>query len=400
MNKTIKRNVVVSAILAIMLCVSLIAGATFALFTSESKVNIAVTSGKVSVVANIDETSVQTKQLYDTQYEVGKGNMFMGEDVATFTAAGLELNNVVPGDGIKFNIVVKNESTVSVKYRTIINCENDDGLFDGLEVSIADGGLYNGKEVKSEWSMLAVGSENKIVPIVVELPEDAGNEYQGKTCTISYMVEAVQGNAYTGPDAIITRYAQENLPVRTPISGKMGGITFPAAPDQVTVEAAWTFAATDTTETVKDSPYKDWICDFVIECDSEVALGELGLWGAYGGMDFAFANPLALPEGQSLFMMTSVGYTLTYEAICTDVKVFDCGVFRGLVDPQMKGKTVTVSLLLINPEYAEKLIEEVSKECPNLNNEELLLEVMKKPHWESAIGTDVLIANKTAYTFE
>ena len=63
MNKTIKRNVLVSAILAIMLCVSLIAGATFALFTSESKVNIAVTSGKVSVVANIDETSVQTKQL-------------------------------------------------------------------------------------------------------------------------------------------------------------------------------------------------------------------------------------------------------------------------------------------------------------------------------------------------
>ena len=63
MTKTVKRNVVVSAILAIMLCVSLIAGATFALFTSESKGNIAVTSGKVSVLASIDETSVQTKQV-------------------------------------------------------------------------------------------------------------------------------------------------------------------------------------------------------------------------------------------------------------------------------------------------------------------------------------------------
>ena len=112
MKKTIKRNVVVSSILAIMLCVSLIAGSTFALFTSESKVNIAVTSGKVSVVANIDETSVQTKQLYDTEYEDGKDNMYEG--VATFNAEGLTLEKFVPGDGIKFNIVVKNESTVSV----------------------------------------------------------------------------------------------------------------------------------------------------------------------------------------------------------------------------------------------------------------------------------------------
>jgi len=195
MNKTIKRNVVVSAILAIMLCVSLIAGATFALFTSESKVNIAVTSGKVSVVANIDETSVQTKQLYDTQYEVGKGNMFMGEDVATFTATGLELNNVVPGDGIKFNIVVKNESNVTVQYRTIISCENDDGLFAGLNITVGDNVNYSGVTLVSDWAQLAVGSADEIVPVTIELPEGAGNEYQEKTCAISYKVEAVQGNA-------------------------------------------------------------------------------------------------------------------------------------------------------------------------------------------------------------
>ena len=196
MNKTIKRNVVVSAILAIMLCVSLIAGATFALFTSESKVNISVTSGKVSVVANIDETSVQTKQLYDTQYKDGKGNMFMGEDVATFTATGLELNNVVPGDGIKFNIVVKNESNVTVKYRTIISCENDNGLFAGLNITI-DENNYNSVKAVSSWEELTVGSANEIVPVTIELPEGAGNEYQEKTCTISYKVEAIQGNADT-----------------------------------------------------------------------------------------------------------------------------------------------------------------------------------------------------------
>ncbi len=168
-------------------------GSTFALFTSESKVNIAVTSGKVNVVANIDENSVQTKQLYDTEYEDGKDNMFEG--VATFGEEGLTLEKFVPGDGIKFNIVVKNESNVTVKYRTIISCEKDDGLFAGLDITIGEMKNYSGVTLVSDWAQLAVGSENAIVPVTVELPEGAGNEYQDKTCIISYKVEAVQGNA-------------------------------------------------------------------------------------------------------------------------------------------------------------------------------------------------------------
>ncbi len=211
MNKTIKRNVLVSAILAIMLCVSLIAGATFALFTSESKVNIAVTSGKVSVVANIDETSVQTKQLYDTDYSQGATNMYEG--VATFNSDGLTLEKFVPGDGIKFNIVVKNESNVTVQYRTIISCENDNGLFAGLNVTIGDKVGYNGITCVADWAQLAVGSEDAIVPVTIELPEGAGNEYQDKTCTVSYKVEAIQGNAQVEnpEDGVIYIYSANDL---------------------------------------------------------------------------------------------------------------------------------------------------------------------------------------------
>ena len=42
-----KRRILVMSFLTIALCFSLIFGATYALFTSESKVNISVTSGKV-----------------------------------------------------------------------------------------------------------------------------------------------------------------------------------------------------------------------------------------------------------------------------------------------------------------------------------------------------------------
>lgn len=198
-----KKKLILTSILSIVMCFSLICGATFALFTSEDKVNIAITSGTVNVTANIDENSVKTKQLYDTDYTQGKDNMFEGE--ATFNEQGLTLNKLVPGDGIMFNIVVKNNSNVKIQYRTIILCENDTGLFSGLEMSI-NNEKYNGVSYVADWTLLDVGAGDAVIPVVIELPDDAGNDYQDKTCTISYKVEAVQGNADTENPADDTIY--------------------------------------------------------------------------------------------------------------------------------------------------------------------------------------------------
>ena len=191
-----KKSFLVS-ILTIIMCLSLSVGATFALFTSESNVNIAVTSGKVNVVAQIDENSVKTKQLYDTEYTAGKNNMFEGEGVATFTTEGLTLTNVVPGDGIKFNINIVSDSNVTVKYRAIISVVSDDGLFAGLKVKIGDRENYNGLKYFTNWETLSAGPNTVEIPVIIELPENAGNQYQNKNCKISYYVEAVQGNAKT-----------------------------------------------------------------------------------------------------------------------------------------------------------------------------------------------------------
>ena len=146
-----KKKLLLTSILSIIMCVSLIVGATFALFTSEDNVNIAVTSGKVEISAVIDQSSVQTKQLYQ-DYADGEGNMYEG--VATFDATGLTLTHLLPGDGIKFNIVVTNSSDVTVKYRTVITCFEDNGLFAGLDVNIADRENYNGKRYVTNWSIL------------------------------------------------------------------------------------------------------------------------------------------------------------------------------------------------------------------------------------------------------
>ena len=187
-----KKKLLISSILSIIMCLSVMAGATFALFTSESAVNIAVTSGKVNVVATIDESSVQTKK-DGANYAEGANNMFGG--VAEFDSSGLILNGIVAGDGVKFNIIVKNQSNITIKYRTIISCQNDTGLFKGLNVNVGDKQGYNGITFVDKWEELTVGSADAVIPVSIELPSTAGNEYQDKTCTITYKVEAIQGNA-------------------------------------------------------------------------------------------------------------------------------------------------------------------------------------------------------------
>ena len=146
-----KKKLLFSSILSVIMCVSLIVGATFALFESESNVNIAITSGKVDVVATIDEGSVQTKNL-NSDYAPEDGNMYQGE--ATFTREGLTLKKFLPGDGIKFNIVVENKGSVIIKYRAIITCYEDDGLFAGLKVDIGNKENYNGYKYFTDWAIL------------------------------------------------------------------------------------------------------------------------------------------------------------------------------------------------------------------------------------------------------
>ena len=48
-----KIKTLLSSVASIALCSSIAVGGTFALFTSESKANIAITSGKVEVVATV-----------------------------------------------------------------------------------------------------------------------------------------------------------------------------------------------------------------------------------------------------------------------------------------------------------------------------------------------------------
>ena len=198
-----RKNFIVCSILTIAMCVSMIAGATFALFTSESKVNIAVTSGKVDVKASVENFEYKTLTQdwtvvndSKTEFDGLGGSAVLDGDVLT-------LDKIVPGDAVKFDVKITNNSNVTVKYRTAVrNLSDDLTLFNVLDVSVNDEDFSSSKI--SSWAVLDPSvSDVETISVVIELPETAeGQELMGKTSTILVSVEAIQGNAETSDDAL------------------------------------------------------------------------------------------------------------------------------------------------------------------------------------------------------
>ena len=215
-----KKKVLFTSILTIVLCLSLISGATLALFTNKSEVNIAVTSARVKMLASIENFtlySVEAKtggSIVDErggtyEYVERADDKFFNGGSATLNGSTITLDKVTPGDKIAFGLKGTNESNVTIKYRYIIECAGDVELMKGLIVYV-NGVAYPAlKSYTSAWTTLEVDGIVSDVEIAVELPVKAGNEYQEKTTSINVSIEAVQGNAIA-EDAPTVIYYDEN----------------------------------------------------------------------------------------------------------------------------------------------------------------------------------------------
>ncbi len=196
--KSTKRNVIVSALLAITLCMSVLAGATFALFTSTAKVNLSITSAKVKLLnATIENkkmyslTEVNPDTLEGTEEDrTAAGTFYLG-GTAEFEGNTLTLKKMAPGDRIAFDVKVDNESDIPVKYRVLVKEDGESNLTAALNIFV-NNEYYLGVSATG-YTALAVG-ENVTVPVSVELPISAGNDYAEKTATLIVSVEAVQAS--------------------------------------------------------------------------------------------------------------------------------------------------------------------------------------------------------------
>ena len=150
-----KKKVLLSSIATIALCLCLIAGSTFALFTDTTEFDITVTSGEVEIEAKVDTLerySVKAtdggsiKDEWGGSYEYeGPLAKFTNGGTANFdeTTAILALENITPGDKVDFDIAGKNLSDdIAILYRYVIKCESGEDLMKGLNIYIG-GVCYN-----------------------------------------------------------------------------------------------------------------------------------------------------------------------------------------------------------------------------------------------------------------
>ncbi len=183
-----KKRIILSAVLTMLLCFCLIGGATFALFTSSSEVNIAVTSGKVKVDAQIDGLVLYSMdELQEGKFENG--------GTAVYENGTLTLRNVAPGDKVEFDIIVTNTSNIDIQY--IVKWKVTGELAPVLESYIIEGVEQKNLENVSwtEWKAPTdEQTKTKAIKVAVELPIQANNDYQEKSANIQFLFEAVQAN--------------------------------------------------------------------------------------------------------------------------------------------------------------------------------------------------------------
>lgn len=219
-----KKKILLSSIGVIAICLCIIAGSTFALFTDTAEVNIAVTAGDLEVTAVVDEASIAMRSLGDAADSFPRSPAASDAELRTFenggtvsfdaTTSTFTIAKMTPGDEITFNIKVTNAASANA---IAAKCYFDwtstlpegitKDLLPAINFKVYD---ENGAEVvingASDYQDLPVGEEVEFTVVASftnytqeDLDNNSelvdNNEYKNAGAKISFQVVAVQANA-------------------------------------------------------------------------------------------------------------------------------------------------------------------------------------------------------------
>ena len=202
-NKKTTKRALLSSVMAIVLCLAMLIGTTFAWFTDSASTAVnKIQAGKLDI------------QLLDEQ-----GNSLEGHTL-TWKKATDGANQAVlwePGCTYELQpIVIKNAGNLALKYKIIIS-----GIQGDAELNNAIEWTINGTDLDAE-NALAAGASDTLT-IKGHMKESAGNEYQGKSIdgigitvsatqyTFEYDSYDNQYDANAHPDAVFGASIAENL---------------------------------------------------------------------------------------------------------------------------------------------------------------------------------------------
>lgn len=203
-----KKKILLSSIMTIAICLCIIAGSTFALFTSTANMDITVTSGKVSVTAEAPQNSFKGTSL-DVVATKDQNNVihFTNGGTAELNGGILTVDRMTPGDFVEFTINGDNQSNVGIRYRYLIKLVNNSVLASALTVTVDGVGCTldaNGEYFSTAWIELPYGTTDNIGSVTVKIGLDKtvgntdanGNSYHDQTIELSVLLEAIQYNGF------------------------------------------------------------------------------------------------------------------------------------------------------------------------------------------------------------
>ena len=176
-TKTTKRALL-SSVMAMLLCITMLIGTTFAWFTDSA-----------STAVNKIQAGTLDVQLLDEQ-----GNSLEGATLSWQKAAGAENEEVLWEPGCTYQlqpITIKNAGNLALKYKVIIS-----GIKGSAKLNEVIDWTISGADINTEYSLTA-GASNTLT-IKGHMQETAGNEYQGLS---------IDGIGIT---VVATQYAYEN----------------------------------------------------------------------------------------------------------------------------------------------------------------------------------------------
>ena len=185
---------------------------TLAYFTSTDKASVSIEAGQVKVSMALPADDLHTYSL-DVEQDAGK---FENGGKATLANNVLTLDRITPGDKVAFKVKVTNESNVDIKYKFTVNYSDEIAGIDRVDdqqnpiyvptasdiaenPNVGRGYLSDGLVVTSTlaggYNYLLNGAQPADSVITLELPKDAGNEYQAAVAKVTIGVIAYQKNA-------------------------------------------------------------------------------------------------------------------------------------------------------------------------------------------------------------
>lgn len=214
MTKSSKKTAIAAAILVVVMCTAIIAGATFALFTSTVTNDINVNTGDIKVTGSLtlDEAWSQSEEGAKTNATVSgnSATVQQGGTVSVNSETGaITFNKISLGDGAKFTLSLNIVNSIRAKYAVELQvAEGADSTFlkDNLKVAFGDSeaALSENAATVSDWKVLEINESGTQVDITftISLPwTSTGIDAEGaQSIKLQLVTKAVQANASSGKD--------------------------------------------------------------------------------------------------------------------------------------------------------------------------------------------------------